>query len=172
MSFPTYSNPNLFFNFDLPVLLDHVILFGRLRLGLGITSRIEDIEDIFFHQRHRIQEIEPWRWRLKTIYAPCCSSIIFLAEQQVSWKGIPEGIKVGWVVGGRSSSLRPLHLELHGYVPDSSLSLEHLMLKTQNHGKDLVQCVKAWPIPTPCACENEWMCVWKKKWRARPLRIG
>ena len=41
------------------------------------------------------------------------------------------------MVGERSSSLRPLHLELHGYVPDSSLSLEHLMLKTQNHGKEI-----------------------------------
>ncbi len=30
------------------------------------------------------------------------------------------------MVSGRSSSLRPLHLELHGYVPDSSLSLERL----------------------------------------------
>jgi len=93
ISFPSYSHPNLIFKFRFPLSLGHVILFGRLRLDLGITSRIEDF---LFHQRaesislwysqssyslieiiivsgHHIQEIEPWRLRLKTIYAPCYS---------------------------------------------------------------------------------------------------
>ena len=92
-AFPLIHIPIYSLNSDLPLSLGHVILFGWLRLGLGITSRIEDF---LFHQRaesislwysqssyslikiiivsgHHIQEIGPWRWRLKTIYAPCCS---------------------------------------------------------------------------------------------------
>ena len=71
------------------------------------------------------------------MYAPCCSSIIILAEQQVSWKGIPEGIKVGLfgflismcplLISRELVNQIPLCLELHGYVPDSSLELVHLM---------------------------------------------
>ena len=70
------------------------------------------------------------------IYAPCCSSIIILAGQQVSWKGIKVGYGVG-VAAGFAFFVDPTHtiLELHGYVPDSSLSLEHLMLKTQSRGE-------------------------------------
>ena len=103
-AFPLIHIPIYSLNFDLPLLLGHVILFGRLRLGLGITSRIEDF---LFHQRaesislwysqssyslieiiivsgNHIQEIEPWRWRLKTMYAPCCSrgaDMLFLPRE-------------------------------------------------------------------------------------------
>jgi hypothetical protein len=41
-AFPLIHIPIYSLNFDLPLLLGHVILFGRLRLGLGITSKIED----------------------------------------------------------------------------------------------------------------------------------
>ena len=39
-AFPLIHIPIYSLNFDLPLLLGHVILFWRLRLGLGITSRI------------------------------------------------------------------------------------------------------------------------------------
>jgi len=107
-AFPLINIPIYSLNSDLPLSLGHIILFGRLRLVLGITSRIEDF---LFHQRaesislwysqssyslieiiivsgNHIQEIEPRRWRLKTMYAPCCSwgaDILFLLRELV-WR--------------------------------------------------------------------------------------
>ena len=54
-------------------------------------------------------------------------------------------------------------LELHGYVPDSSLELEHLMLKTQNHGNRFGAVCYAWPIPTPARMREVYVCVCVKK---------
>ena len=117
-AFPLIHIPIYSFKFDLPLLLDHVILFGILRLDLGITSRIEDF---LFHQwaplpstraesislwysqssyslieiiivsGYHIQEIGPWRWRLKTMYAPCCSrgaDMLLLPRELVGWVGV------------------------------------------------------------------------------------
>ena len=107
-AFPLIHIPLYSLNSDLPLSLGHVILFGWLRLDLGITSRIEDF---LFHQRaesislwysqssyslieiiivsgYHIQEIGPWRWRLKTIYAPCCSrgaDMLCLPREMVWW---------------------------------------------------------------------------------------
>ena len=91
---PLIHNPIYSLNPDLPLSLGHVILFGRLRLGHGTTSRdwgftlpstsAESISlwysqwsysliEIIIVSGYHIQEIGPWRWRLKTMYAPCCS---------------------------------------------------------------------------------------------------
>ena len=50
------------------------------------------------------------------------------------------------VLGRRFST--PIE-ELHGYVPDSSLELEHLMQKTQNRGERLGDWWYLRPFPTP-----------------------
>ncbi len=122
-AFPLIHIPIYSLNFDLPLLLDHIILFGRLRLGLGIASYLQDwgytlpstgaesislwysqssysLIEIIIVSGNYIQEIEPWRWRLKTMYAPCCSrgaDMLFLPREMVwrwlTWGG--EGSKTG-----------------------------------------------------------------------------
>ena len=81
----------------------------------------------------------------------------------------------GCVVLGRRSS-NPIE-ELHGYVPDSSLYLEHLMLKTQNRGERFGDwwISQANSYSRAHARMRVCVCVWKiENWAsaARPLRIG
>ena len=48
MSFPTYSHPTLFFKFRSSLVIRSCYTLREIALGLGITSRIEDL---LFHQR-------------------------------------------------------------------------------------------------------------------------
>ncbi len=55
------------------------------------------------------------------------------------------------VLGRRFST--PIE-ELHGYVPDSSLELEHLMQKSQNRGEEIGSSDVLGLFTLPRACEN------------------
>ena len=112
-AFPLIHIPIYSLNFYLPLLLDHVILFGRLNLAPGSWHHLQDwgyalpstgaesmslwysqssysLIEIIIVSGYHIQEIEPWRWRLKTMYAPCCfrgADMLFLPREMVWWWG-------------------------------------------------------------------------------------
>ena len=111
MSFPTYSHPNLFFKFRSSLVIRSC--YTLREIALGSWHHLQDwgfsppstgaksvslwypllsysliLKLIIMSGNHILQEIEPWRWRLKTMYAPCCSrgaDMLFLPREMVWW---------------------------------------------------------------------------------------
>jgi len=93
MSFPTYSHPNLFFKIRSSLFIRSCYYPREIALGSwhlqdwGFTLPLTSAEsislwysqsyysliEIIIVSGYHIQDIWPWRWRLKTMYAPCCS---------------------------------------------------------------------------------------------------
>ena len=109
MSFPTYSHPNLFFKFRSSLVIRSCYTLREIALGswhhlqdwgftlpstgaesisLWYSQSSYSLIEIIIVSGNHIQEIEPWRWRLKTMYAPCCSrgaDMLFLPREMVWW---------------------------------------------------------------------------------------
>jgi len=107
MSFPTHSYPNLFFKFRSSLVIRSCYTLRKITLGswhhlqawgyalpstgaesisLWYSQSSYSLIEIIIVSGHHIQEIEPWRWRLKTMYAPCCSrgaDMLFLPREMV-----------------------------------------------------------------------------------------